>query len=108
MEKYSLTLERYRKVFEEVPHPQVWPDVKSRFNYDEIYSRKFFNIYGYMEEMLERRSDGITGNRSTQQGSTEREFGVRKRALAGMRTLKEPQRGANHLVFVSVDKNSPE
>ena len=52
-QQHQSTLQKYRAVFNETPN-QLWPAVEARFNYDEVYSYKMFNIRGYMSEILNK------------------------------------------------------
>lgn len=54
VDKYERTLYAYRDLFEEEPLAVIWPTVEDRFNEDESYSYKIFNIRGYMSEVINR------------------------------------------------------
>ena len=49
---YANTLITYREAFGEYPPVQIWPEPEDRFDYDTLFSYKFFNIRGYMSEVI--------------------------------------------------------
>ena len=79
-----------------------------RFNYDEIYSFKLFNIRGYMSEILNKVEKEEDEKRIEKRASPEarheerEEMKARNKALGGMETSQNPERGKGHILITSV------
>lgn len=51
---YANTLTTYKNLYGQYPPEQIWGEVEQRFDYGKLYSNKFFNIFGYMNEVLNK------------------------------------------------------
>ena len=49
--QFTLTLELYRAVFMEEPNLFFWGRTEDRFNYDEVYSYKYVNLWNLMSRV---------------------------------------------------------
>ena len=103
---YSRTLDLYERVFKEVPPLQIWPEVEERFHYDSVYSFKFFNIRGYMSEIMNKVEKRRREERKKREflvfrGLERAEMRERKKCVASMRVSESPERGKQYIEMAS-------
>ncbi len=72
--------------------------MEERFDYDSLYSYKFFNIRGYMSEVVNKVETARQHEREqreflTFRGIERAEMRERKKALAKMKVTASPERG---------------